>query len=146
MTATSRAWWSLPSDSARLIELDPSQCRELLFSVHIGRLAYVTDRGPRIVPMNYVVAGDNLVFRTAVGNEAARHSRGRPVAFEVDRADEVQHAGWSVLVVGVAEELTVAMLASLDIGRTPDPWAEGTRSLFLHLPLTDITGRLVPAA
>jgi hypothetical protein len=146
MTAMANVQWSLSPTAGELVELDEAQCRELLLSTHVGRLAYATSDGPRVIPMSYVIVGDHLIFRTDAGNEAARCSRGHTVAFEVDRADETRHGGWSVLVVGLAEELSVDLLRGLDLGRTPNPYPRGMRSLFLHLPLTDVSGRLVVTA
>jgi hypothetical protein len=146
MTTTPRPSWPWLHGGGRLENLGPRECRFLLSGTHVGRLAYVTDSGPRVVPMNYVIAGDALVFRTSLHNEAAQFTRGRQVAFEVDQTDEFLQTGWSVLVPGVAEEVTVSMLESLDVGRTPDPWPDGMRSLFLYVPLTAVTGRRVHAA
>ena len=146
MTTTPSPWWPPLHRGGRLEELDPTECRTLLASTHVGRLSYVCEQGPRVVPMNYVIAGDSVVFRTSLRTEAARYGRGRPVAFEVDQVDEFLQAGWSVLVVGVAHELSVKMLESLDVDRMPDPWPEGMRSLFLHIPLTNVTGRRVHPA
>jgi hypothetical protein len=146
MTTTPSPWWPPLHRGGGLEELEPWECRFLLSSTHVGRLAYVTDEGPRVVPMNYVIVGDALVFRTSLHNEAAQFSCGRQVAFEVDRTDEFLQTGWSVLVPGVAEEVTVRILQSLDVGRTPDPWPAGMRSLLLYIPLTAATGRRIHAA
>lgn len=145
MTAVPFFWWSLPHDGGRLVELDASECRELIRSRPVGRLAYETQRGPRVVPMNYVIAGNHVVWRTAPDSEPARCSRDQMVAFEVDQTDELQHTGWSVLIVGVAQEVPLEVLESLDVAHTPHPWPEEMRALLLHLPLTEITGRAVRA-
>ena len=37
-----------------LIELDRAECLELLAAKSVGRIAYVGDTGPRILPVNYI--------------------------------------------------------------------------------------------
>ena len=145
MTTAPRLWWSL-TVGGRLERLSPWECRRLLASSAVGRLGYTSADGPRIVPMNFTVAGDRLIFRTAPETEAARCANGHPVAFEVDQVDEFLRAGWSVLVTGEASEITSDELRMLDLTQAPDAWPEGWRSMFLQLPLTKITGRRVHQA
>jgi uncharacterized protein len=139
---TRSRWW-LTQGGGRLEELDPIECRRLLDSTTIGRLGYVTESGPRIVPINFVVAADAVLFRTAPDNEIARSAVGQWVAFEVDQADEFLQSGWSVLAVGVAEQASEELIRMLDVGQTPEPWASGDRVLFVTIPLTSLTGRRV---
>jgi nitroimidazol reductase NimA-like FMN-containing flavoprotein (pyridoxamine 5'-phosphate oxidase superfamily) len=47
--------WSLLDRGSRLKALDRDERRRLLESGNVGRLAYCTDSGPRIVPMNYTL-------------------------------------------------------------------------------------------
>jgi uncharacterized protein len=136
-------WWQPAYRGGRLEELEPGECRRLLVSTSIGRLGYSTGEEQRIVPLNYVLAEDHLVFRTSPENEVAKFAVDRPVAFEVDQVDEFLQAGWSVLVSGTAEELPRASLRAMDVDETPEPWAAGVRSLYLRIPLIRITGRRV---
>jgi hypothetical protein len=137
------SWWLAMQEGGRVEVLGPDECRRLLHAGHVGRLAYVTDDGPRVVPINYSLVGDNLVFRLQPQSEAARSAEASRVAFEVDHVDEFLQSGWSVLAVGVANELTVEMRQSLDVHHTPTPWPQGSRTVYLHLPLTRLTGRRV---
>jgi nitroimidazol reductase NimA-like FMN-containing flavoprotein (pyridoxamine 5'-phosphate oxidase superfamily) len=123
--------------------LEATECRRLLISTSFGRLGYSAADEQRIVPMNYVIAEEHLVFRTSSENEVARFAPDRQVAFEVDKIDEFLQSGWSVLVSGTAEELPRASLRAMDVGETPEPWAAGVRSLYLRIPLARITGRRV---
>ena len=133
------AGWSLLDRGGRLERLDREECRRLLGSTNIGRLAYCTDVGPRIVPMNYTLVSEALIFRTGMETEAGSYLISRPIAFEVDQVDEFLQAGWSVVVVGNA----AASLRFLDLRQAPQPWPEGRRSLIVQLPLTTMTGRRV---
>jgi pyridoxamine 5'-phosphate oxidase-like protein len=73
----------------------------------------------------------------------ARFALGRPVAFEVDQIDEFLHNGWSVLVVGRLREMTFSEVQQLEPGRTPQPWAQGQRTLVCQVELGHVTGRRV---
>src|SRR5215217_2525210 len=84
----------------RLRELNEHECRELIGSRSVGRVAFVDTTGPAVLPVNFVVADDAVVFRTSPHNEMARHLDGQPVAFEVDHVDDFTQSGWSVLVRG----------------------------------------------
>ena len=97
------------------------------------------------MPMNYVLSDEHLVIRTSPDNEVARCAVGHPVAFEVDDIDAFLQAGWSVLVSGTAEELPSRSLRAMDVDETPEPWAEGVRSLYIRIPLNRLTGRRVHA-
>ena len=140
------AAWSLLDRGGRLEALDRDECRRLLGSTNIGRLGYCTDRGPRIVPMNYSMVSESVTFRTGIDTEASSELFDHPIAFEVDQVDEFLQAGWSVLVVGNAQPLDEASLLLLDVGQSPQPWPEGRRSLVVQLPLMMMTGRRVHPA
>jgi nitroimidazol reductase NimA-like FMN-containing flavoprotein (pyridoxamine 5'-phosphate oxidase superfamily) len=135
--------WSFLHQGARVQELDPAECRQLLESTSIGRLGYCTDQGLRIVPMNYTLVGDSLTFRTGATTEASWHAVFHDIAFEVDSIDVVRQTGWSVLVVGQASLLQATSLRMLDLSQTPHPWAGGERSIVAQLPLRQMTGRRV---
>src|SRR6266568_6298955 len=94
--------------SSRLWALSRSECRDLLATTTGGRVALVADGRPQIFPVNYVLDGDSVLFRTAEGTILS-HAGLTNVAFEVDRIDESSHTGWSVLVHGRADDITDAI-------------------------------------
>jgi nitroimidazol reductase NimA-like FMN-containing flavoprotein (pyridoxamine 5'-phosphate oxidase superfamily) len=94
--------WTLLDRGGRLETLGRDECRRLLDSTNIGRLAYCADSGPRIVPMNYTLVSERLIFRTGMDTEASGYLINRPIAFEVDQVDEFLQTAWSVLIVGNA--------------------------------------------
>ena len=59
---TSGLGWSLTQRGGWLERLSPSEGRRLLGSCAIGRLGYSSADGPRIVPMNYTMVGNRLIF------------------------------------------------------------------------------------
>lgn len=78
--------------------LSREECWGLLADEQFGRLAYRLVDEVHLVPINYIVEGNSLLFRTASGNKllaAALHS---DVAFEIDWYDD--RSAWSVVVRG----------------------------------------------
>jgi nitroimidazol reductase NimA-like FMN-containing flavoprotein (pyridoxamine 5'-phosphate oxidase superfamily) len=123
-------------------ELSPSKCRELLSAGVVGRVAFIVEDRPHIVPVNYTVLGDSVVVRTAPYSLLGRFGADRPVAFEVDNVDYEDHKGWSVVAHAVAEHIEdVSDLADETPFWDPQPWAGGTRLLYLRLRWTELTGR-----
>jgi hypothetical protein len=56
---------------------------------------------PAALPVNYVVSGTSIIFRTSHTSRLAQATDGQVVGFEVDHVDPVTWSGWSVLAVGV---------------------------------------------
>jgi uncharacterized protein len=86
-----------------VVELSLDESWDLLEGEEFGRLAYRLVDEVHIVPINYVVDGRSLLFRTASGNKllaAALHS---DVALEVDWHDDL--AAWSVVARGHLRQL-----------------------------------------
>ena len=137
---------SILGERDRLEELAPEECRRLLALTQVGRLAYCTDFGPRVIPVNHLVAGEALIFRIGVSTEAARHVPSHAIAFEVDQFEASSGNGWSVLVLGQAHLLDYAAVRLLDIPPTPRLWPDGQRPLVLQVPLAAVTGRRVRPA
>lgn len=126
--------------------LDRGECRSLLASRKVGRLAYCGAFGPRIVPLNYTLVDTFILFRPVPASDAAREIPQRWVAFEVDDVDEFLRAGWSVEVRGFAELLPIGSIRMLDLPETPQPWRDGDHSLLIRVPLSNVTGRRVHAS
>ncbi len=124
-------------------ELTDAECRALLSTHGVGRLAVSTVSGPVIVPVNYSVVDGAIVLRTAPGGTPAQ-AIGRQVGFEVDRIDEAFSEGWSVLVRGRARAVTdpaeVDRLAARAYSR---PWAGGRRDQWLCIEPVVVTGRRI---
>ena len=103
-----------------LVELDEAECSALLRSNHTGRVAFVSGDRPLVLPVNYVIHGDLIVFRTAPGRKLAEVPM-RHVAFEVDGA--TAEGSWSVLAQGFAREMTDVLGETADrAGRCRSRW------------------------
>jgi hypothetical protein len=146
--STAEAFWTAAgATTGRLVEMTREECVQALEAKGVGRLGYPTADGPRIIPLNYVLTDDGIVFRTLPDGEVARNAMDATCAFEIDDLDEFFESGWSVLAVGVAQLLTEADFQRLRFGRIPEPWVDGPRILFVKLPLLQVSGRrLVPQA
>lgn len=124
----------------RLEELRRDECLALLSRNHLGRLAVVVGGRPLVFPVNYCLDGDRVVFRTDTGTKL-HGALGGPVAFEIDGVDTLYHGGWSVLVVGDAEEIVEPAererLSQLPLGL----WAGGEKPHWIRIRPAAVTGR-----
>ena len=128
-----------------LMVLDRDGCLELLRQEEVGRLAIVEGGHPLVFPVNYVLDGEDIVFRTAEGTKLSAGVRG-PVCFEVDNIERSTHTGWSVIVSGRLEEVTKADGARLQrLQALPvEPWAPGLKDHWMRVVARSITGRQIP--
>ncbi|MFZ2502625.1 MAG: pyridoxamine 5'-phosphate oxidase family protein [Nocardioides sp.] len=127
-------------------DLSDVECRELLASDVIGRVAFVTPQGPRIMPINYVVSGETIEFLTTGYSEVAVYGVGAEVVFEIDHIDNTNKSGWSVIAHGTLERHENPSETALRAhGDGPIPWAGGHRPLLLVLAWRELTGRRVGA-
>lgn len=133
-----------PMDRTGLEVLSAQECDRLLAENVIGRVAFVADGEPVVLPVNYRLHQGAVVFRTARGEKLEAAARRAPVAFEIDGWDPNAHTGWSVLVRGVAEEVLdqdqVAELETLGLR----PWAESPqRRMWVRIRREDVSGRRI---
>jgi Pyridoxamine 5'-phosphate oxidase len=90
-------------DHAGLETLPFALCLRLLASVPVGRVGFVADGEVQVLPVNHVLDGQDVVFRTAHGSKLSAAEGEKPITFEVDDYDERTHSGWSVVVTGRSE-------------------------------------------
>lgn len=129
---------------SHLRTLSTAECLELLATASVGRVAYCTDDSPVVLPVNFVLSGESILFRTSPHSVLAQHLRHGRASFQVDDYDDYTQSGWSVLVRGEADFLEYDELPPPE-GR-PEPWAEGTRTFHVRIRAREITGRrLIPA-
>ncbi|MGW2380076.1 helix-turn-helix domain-containing protein [Streptomyces sp. NPDC001658] len=126
-----------------LTELSEQECRRLLSTHGVGRVAIPTGAAPLVVPVNYSVVDDALVFRTRQDSVPTR-GLDREVSFEVDRVDDALSQGWSVLVRGRAAAVTDRDAVRRLVERAySEPWAGSGRDLWIRVELTAVTGRRI---
>lgn len=93
-------------DDNGLEVLDEATCRRLLASTTIGRIGLCSAALPTVLPVSFVLTDEGIVFRTGRGAKLEAATHGAVLAFEVDEIDAFSHAGWSVVVTGVARQVT----------------------------------------
>ena len=115
--------------------LTPAECLSYLRQAPVGRIAVTVDALPVILPVNFLVLDDEVVFRTVAGTKLAAATSHAVVAFEVDDHAADGRSGWSVMVQGMASEVTdpgrldrirSAGLASWALGDDVDHVVSGT--------------------
>jgi nitroimidazol reductase NimA-like FMN-containing flavoprotein (pyridoxamine 5'-phosphate oxidase superfamily) len=129
--------------AGKLVELSRAECGRLLARQEVGRVAFTERALPTVMPVNYVMDGPAVVFRTRADSRLARLLPGTVVAFEVDDLDRAARTGSSVVVTGIVERVAEAgALARLDALHLA-PWAGDTRPVFLRIPPGLVTGRRI---
>lgn len=97
-----------------------------------------------MLPVNYTMDGEHVVFRTAPGSKLSAVGRA-PVCFEIDAFDRGAHTGWSVVVHGRLEEVTDHHPAELGRLRATglSPWLPVGRDHWLRIVPERISGRRI---
>ena len=128
-------------------ELGPDECLQLLTSVPVGRVGITIDALPAVLPVNFVVHEGAIVFRTVPGTKLDAATAGAVVAFEADSYGSAdQPWGWSVLVRGVAQEVTDAGELAAARRLPLESWAwDGVADRFVRIEPTLVTGRRIKA-
>ncbi|GAA3687031.1 hypothetical protein GCM10022224_060040 [Nonomuraea antimicrobica] len=128
--------------------LDEAVCRRLIEPGGIGRVAFSGSHGPTVLPVNYRLHHGAIVFRTAAGGAMDQDLRTGlegvdiMIAFQIDKIDEVNREGWSVLVQGPAHHVPPEEIADA-AGSGVTPWAGGERQLYIRIVPQHITGRRI---
>jgi nitroimidazol reductase NimA-like FMN-containing flavoprotein (pyridoxamine 5'-phosphate oxidase superfamily) len=104
-------------DNAGLEVLDRAECLRLLATAGVGRIAISARAMPVILPVHYVLDGDDIVVRTHRGSTLDLATQGAVVAFEADCVGPGADLAWSVLVTGKARHADEAQMQG-------DGWSE----------------------
>lgn len=125
--------------SGYFVAIAPDECRRLIRDAGVGRVAWVsTARGIQVLPVNFGLMGDRIVFRVDEGSIFRELMKPVEVAFQVDDIDLETSTGWAVLVQGTTSQWE---------GDLPDldPWAPGYRDVVVAIEPTSWAGRSVSA-
>ena len=130
--------------SGRLLpmeELTAAECWRLLRTHEVGRLAVSITDHPDIFPVNYVVDGESVVFRTGPGTKLAASVLGRGVAFEIDGYDPIAGDAWSVVLKGRARQVE-HMIEYFEAEDLPlFPWHASPKPDIVRIEPGEVTGR-----
>jgi hypothetical protein len=122
--------------------LTPAQCDAHLEVGGVGRIVFLTERGPVAYPVNFVMSEGDVILSTTAA-QAAELEAQRRASFQIDRVDEVLSEGWSVLATGSARRVDdpdeLVELSSLGL----EPWAGGNRLEMVRIHPEEITGRVI---
>jgi nitroimidazol reductase NimA-like FMN-containing flavoprotein (pyridoxamine 5'-phosphate oxidase superfamily) len=127
--------------SVTIETLSHLECLRLLATAPFGRICYTSGAMPTVQPVNFAVAGQQLVMRTSSVSKLVAASRNAVCAFEADDIDPATLAGWSVVVIGRANAVTdletVERLGQLALRS----WATPDSERFITLELDLVSGR-----
>ena len=132
-------------DEAGFTVLERQTCFNLMKTRDIGRVAFTIggDPAPTVLPVNYALVDEGIVFRSALAGTIMHHARGY-ASFQVDLLDEERREGWTVLASGRCEWIRDPdELARIPQGRLPKPWAAGHRDQVLRINPGRLTGRQI---
>ena len=115
-----------------LEKLSRAECRQLLPSAPVGRLAVPTPNFPTLEPVSFAVVEGELVVAVRAGSAGDALAAGDVVSFEADVLDDDARRGWSVVVTGPVEELDDDVLPFVKPLLAPWPVAAGDRVLLIR--------------
>lgn len=119
--------------------LEESRCWDLLASQEVGRLATAVQGFPEIFPLNFVVDGESIVFRTAEGSKLLELVINAHVCFEVDGWTD--NGGWSVVLKGSASVVPSGEEHDVVEALPLRPWVPTVKTNFVRVTPTEVTGR-----
>ncbi len=140
---TARARLTPPRQTLKLSSRD---CWQLLAGVPLGRVVFVQQALPVIRPVNHLVDGQKIIFRSRAGSAITAHAAsdgGGVVSYEADALDPEQRTAWSVIAAGVARLVTDPALVTR-YGELLEPWTAGQKDYVIAVEPRSISGiRLV---
>ena len=121
------------------------ECKALLGSQQVGRVGVCGAR-PGVFPVLYALLDGDIVFRTAPGEKLIAAAVNRELVFEIDDFDATTHTGWSVNVVGTAEEIEDPAERARAEALELHPWAGEVRDRYVRIRSTEMSGRRINQA
>ena len=122
--------------------LSREACLRLVRLVPVGRVGVVVGGIPVVVPVNFAIWGEDVVFRTGTGDKLVAAVSRNVVTFEVDSVDLGTRSGWSVLLTGGASEITRpderAAVGELGL----ESWVPG-RGRYIRIRADEVSGRRI---
>jgi uncharacterized protein len=126
---------------AELFQLDRATCLALLTTQHVGRL--IIDAAPPVVRViNYTAFEHTIMFRSDPGPQIDAIID-QSVVFEADMVDDRTRSGWSVVVRGIARDVSEHLAGLGQTAANVEPWAPGPKNVWIGIDIDDVTGRLL---
>jgi len=135
----------LPEEPAsEMMVLPREDCLALLASNNFGRVAVAMD-SPVIRPVNYVFdeRSQSVIFRTADGSKFHAMLVNGNAAFEIDGIEPGSRTGWSVIIVGMTEEIVSASELRRLERMGLETWTPGHKAHWMRIRAWAVTGRRI---
>jgi len=128
--------------ASELSELSGDECLWLLASVTVGRGGLSIGALPVVLPVNFGLLDEDIIFRTVEGTKFHAAAAGAVVAFEADSYEPDGTSGWSVVVQG----RSTLVVDPSELGRVQklkvEPWAvDGAADRVVRISTTVVSGR-----
>jgi nitroimidazol reductase NimA-like FMN-containing flavoprotein (pyridoxamine 5'-phosphate oxidase superfamily) len=131
----------MPDDAPRLEALNRDECLRRLATQSVGRIGITVRALPVVLPVNFGLLGESIVFRTTPGTKLDAATNKTVVAFEADSYEPDGRSGWSVLVIGRAMKMPADEVADAE-ALVIDAWPlDGQASHFVCIEGSQISGR-----
>ncbi|MFT4212192.1 MAG: pyridoxamine 5'-phosphate oxidase family protein [Microbacterium sp.] len=122
-----------------VIRLNDEECWEKAAGQELGRLVTRVGDVIDIFPVNYVVDGRSLLFRTAEGSKLFELTANDDVLFEID--DHTDDEAWSVVVRGTATRLATSAEVDAADELPLRPWIPTIKYNYVRIVPTELSGR-----
>ena len=125
---------SNPGDDGYFDSLDEAECRKLLATGSVGRVAWESESGINVMPVNYKVVDNQVVFHTSQMGSLSSLLEPTQVGFQVDEIDVETAVGWTLLVRGTTGPA---------LGLDSISWVPDGRHVGVAIALEWLGGRVV---
>ncbi|MHB1290188.1 pyridoxamine 5'-phosphate oxidase family protein [Georgenia sp.] len=120
-------------------KLSRHECVQLLSSVSVGWIAYCRAEGPGMVPVNFVLNGDEVVIRALYSDKLVAAARDSVMSVGASMLDMAARTGWSVNVTGrtgfVGDPLVNPSLPDVQ------SWIPWERNVLISVAMEHVSGR-----
>ena len=126
------------SDRDPVHVLHPEESWAFLRTHEFGRLAFHLVGEVHIVPINYALDAERLIFSTAEGSKLFGVTANPDVAFEVDEVSDER----ATIVIVRGRARTLEGQARYIVERLPvRPWVDTPKSMVVAIEVDEISGR-----
>jgi len=129
-------------DAAGLEILSREACLRALAQGGLGRIAINVGALPRILPVRFVLDGEDVVVRVRQGSTLHAATDGTVVAFEADQLRP--DTGWSISFVGVARHLDEGRAVSPAVQLALPRWGSDRAHRLVAISTDQLSGRRLP--
>ncbi len=127
------------SEDYRIVEMTERECWEVLDRERFGRLAVAVGGEPDIFPINFLVADDKLLLRTAPGTKLTELVINSAVAIEADGQDDTE--AWSVILKGDARMVDTFSQTYADDAWGLQTWLPSDKPIYVEVTARSLSGR-----